>query len=849
MAVRSLAALSEAAKKRSLLQRMVFVHAILLLCLLVIVSRLMKLQVLERGLYTAAAHEQHFGDVKLSAQRGEILALNSKTGETSILATNTTLDLVYVDPKVVDDPAAIADLLAEVLVTDEMHKTCSEGKETCPREMLSLDDSPYALAYDPLVLVRKIATGALLEPVLDLSQRPTDVAIPDITEVRRRFARDIEERISEKRVTFVPLKYSATKKQKAEVNAMGTPGIEVNDEQNLVYANPERFSQSRITTVSRKLSEILEVDQVIIQNALRSRELRYVPILRRVPPELSLKLKERKLASLKETNAKRSEAVRLDKKKDEIDKIKDPLRSIALINEHWRYYPDDTIASHIVGFLNANQEAQYGIERTYDPQLRGQEGSITTMPDAQVGQIFDTEQAVIDPKNGDEIVLTIDPIVQKEVERLLQAGLERYAADSGQAIVMDPHTGRVIAMANAPLFQRNTYATVYIREPMLIAEESRNRIVVEVFHPVTNERVVKAYYDDIFTETGRKNLSQEIQDGLKAIEEMYDLEDLARYYFYVGEFTRREIFPTDVPGVWLKYKNNLGVGAYLNRNIQEIYEPGSVMKPITMAIALDHGEVSPGDTYYDTGEVQKDEFTIRNSGKQKYGLVNMTQCLEYSINTCMTHVSEKLGNKLFHRSLERFGFGKATGIELEDELAGELRHWREWSDALLATSAFGQGLSATPLQMVTAFSALANGGKLMKPHIIDRIVHEDGTVETSQTEIVDQVITPQTSNTITAMLVASVDVGFANRARIDRYRIAGKTGTSQIARPGGGYEAGTGSTVATFMGYAPAQRPKFVALVKYDRPKRGSHGAQTASPVFHEIAAFLLDYYGIPPER
>jgi cell division protein FtsI/penicillin-binding protein 2 len=312
-----------------------------------------------------------------------------------------------------------------------------------------------------------------------------------------------------------------------------------------------------------------------------------------------------------------------------------------------------------------------------------------------------------------------------------------------------------------------------------------------------------------------------------------------------------EVFPTSVKGIWLKYKNNIGVGAYLNRAVQEIYEPGSVMKPITMAIALDQGEVTPDLIYDDKGPVQVDTYTINNALLKFYGKVTMTNCLEFSINTCMTSVSARLGKKLFHHMIEKFGFGRVTGIELDDELTGEIRPWRTWSNALLATSAFGQGISATPLQVVTAFSALANGGKLMRPTIIDSIIHADGTVDKNEPQIVDQVLTQQTSQTITAMLVSSANNGFAKRGKVKGYTIAGKTGTSQIAGPGGRYEAGTGSTVGTYMGYAPATNPRFIILVKLDRPKNKliAYGESTAGPLFHDVAEFMLKYYGIPPDE
>jgi cell division protein FtsI (penicillin-binding protein 3)/stage V sporulation protein D (sporulation-specific penicillin-binding protein) len=300
--------------------------------------------------------------------------------------------------------------------------------------------------------------------------------------------------------------------------------------------------------------------------------------------------------------------------------------------------------------------------------------------------------------------------------------------------------------------------------------------------------------------------------------------------------------------VWLKFKNNIGVGAYLNRSIQEIYEPGSVMKPITMAVAIDQGEVTPEDTYNDKGTVEVDEYKIDNNDHKHYGRVTMTNCLEFSINTCMTDISFKLGPKLLSRVLEHFGFGRITGIELEDELPGEIKPWREWSRSLLATTAFGQGLTSTPLQMITAWSALANGGKLLRPTIVDSIIHDDGSVEKTEIRVVDQPITKQTSETITAMLVSSANKGFAKAGKVAGYRSAGKTGTSQIAGPGGRYLSGTGSTFATYAGYGPIGHPKFVVLVKIDRPKAAVHGATAAAPVFHDIAAFLFKYYGIPPD-
>lgn len=831
--------------RRSLARRMLILHGVFLVGLLVVIARLMELQLLEGAAYRRVAQEQHYGGVILPARRGEIWGVNSKTGEEVILATNTTLDLLYIDPLVVDDPLMIANTVSDVLFTEEFYEHCVHASALCPREFLPF----FARLFDPLTFVRSLQSGALLErlPSTIPSLYPRDAPVPDLAEARRLLARDIERRIQEKRVRFAPLKYSATKMELEAVQKLGFPGVFTEWRQYLVYADPEQVPQSHVSTMARSLAHILHGDTAALEQALRSRTLRYVPIMHRLSPALSLKVKELLLRSRKDILAQKAHA----RTTAEAERILDPLRCIALLPEHWRFYPDATVASHIVGFLNTNQEPQYGIERTFNPQLRGQEGIIRTVSDPAGGQILTSEQTIIDPKDGATVVLTVDPTIQKEVETILADGVRRFQANSGQVVILDPSTGRVLALANAPLFDRGSYGGVYEKEAIVLSEERERGIVVELYNALTNIRVVKAYLPDVMTAEGRQRLSAKTRGALEEIERMYDLKDIARYYLYYGENDRTEIFPTEIKGVWLKYRNTIGVGAYLNRVVQETYEPGSIMKPMTMAIAIDQGEVTPTDIYDDTGPVQVDEYTIKNALLTYYGKVTMTNCLEFSINTCMTSVSAKLGPKLLYSMLLRFGFGRVTGIELDDELPGSMRPWRSWSRALLATAAFGQGITTTPIQMASAFVALANGGRLLHPTIIDSIRRADGTVERTPVRVLDQVITPAASETITAMLVSAVEKGFAKAGRVPGYRIAAKTGTSQIAGPGGRYEAGTGSTIASFAGYGPIPNPRFVIIVKMDRPKYREtvHGAAAAAPIFKDIAAFLFKYYGIPPNE
>jgi|GEM_PF-179558 len=839
----------ETQKKRSLLQRVVIVHIFFLVCLLMIVARLIELQIVRGAEYRALSQSQHYSGITLPAKRGEILSLNSKTGEQNMLATNTTLDLVYVDPVIANPPdrpsdaTLVAETLADVLLTEEFHADCSAGKDTCPRELMKF----YASAFDPVTQHMLLNSGSLLEP-LPIGSLPTQLLkLPDILEARRLFARDIERRVSEKRVTFTPLKYGATKIQMTAIGKLDIVCLTVDREQDLIYANPEKCDQNQLDNYARKVAPILEMEVDAVRKFFRARPLRYVPIMRRLPPALSLKIKEVQLQSLKATIAKRSKPT---SRRVTLEELQYPLRSIAFIAEHWRFYPDTTIGSHIVGFVNSLQEPQYGVERTFNPQLRGQEGRISTVSDLKGTPIQATQQAIVNPKDGDTIVLTIDRSIQKELETLLQEAVTKYKADSGQAIVLEPDTGRVIAMVNAPLFDSNNYAHVYEKEIVVIQPDQARKLLVELYHPQTNALIVKDFDEKVFTASGRSLLPKETQTELTELEKLYDLRDLTRYYLALSKNIRREVFPTDKPAIWLKFKNDIGVGAYLNRNIQEIFEPGSIMKPITMAIALDQGEVAPNDIYNDTGPVKVDEYLIKNALLAYYGKVSMIDCLAFSINTCMTNISERLGPRLFPQELIRFGFGKITGVELEDELSGVIPSLGDFQRqrSLLATASFGQGVSATPLQMAVAWGALANGGKLMKPTIVDSVIDEDGTVEHTKPQVIDQVITPETSQTISAMLTSSTDYGFAKVGKVPGYRIAGKTGTSQIAK-GGRYEEGSGTTIATFAGFAPADNPRFVIIIKIDRPKSTVFGVVAAAPVFQKVAQFLFNYYGIPPDQ
>ncbi len=287
------------------------------------------------------------------------------------------------------------------------------------------------------------------------------------------------------------------------------------------------------------------------------------------------------------------------------------------------------------------------------------------------------------------------------------------------------------------------------------------------------------------------------------------------------------------------------IDIYLNKAISQSYEPGSVFKVFTMAAALDLGLVNPNTEYLDQGFVKIGEHTIYNANKEKYGQVNMTQVLENSINTGTIFVANKIGYENFKKYVKNFGFGSLTNIDLPAEHAGDISSLSNRGEIYLATGSYGQGISVTPIQLASAFAAIANGGILWQPQVLNYSLSTNGEKNTHTAQKVRRVISSKTSNILKAMMVSVVKNGHGNKATVDGYYVAGKTGTANISKSSGGY---SNQTNHTFAGFAPADNPRFVAVVKFNKPKNVSFSSDSAAPAFAEIAQFLLNYYQVPPD-
>lgn len=423
--------------------------------------------------------------------------------------------------------------------------------------------------------------------------------------------------------------------------------------------------------------------------------------------------------------------------------------------ERTRFYPEGVAASTITGFAALNDTGtlvgKYGVESSENERLFGKAGFAFLERDAKGNVIVSGTRQRRGAEDGADILLTIDRAVEHAACGFLEAGLIDSQADKGSAVVVEPHTGDIVAMCSVPSYDPNQY--------------------------------------------GKAS----------------------------------------------------SVASYNNVNTFYAYEPGSVFKPLIMAGAIDMGAVTPETWFEDTGEVRVDDFTIRNANLKVWGRQNMTGVLVHSINTGMVFVMRKMGLQAVQAVLTGFGFGERTGIALPAEAAGDISSLENGSEIYAATAAYGQGVLATPLQLAMAYAALANDGTLMAPRLVREYRGSNGMVEEVAPRVLRRVVRAQTAQTVAAMMV-SVTEGAGNKtAVLPHHFVAGKTGTAQVASPGGGYKAD--ETNATFAGFFPVRNPAYVIVVRLDHPRKSQWADVTAAPVFRNIADFLVQYKGIPFER
>lgn len=296
-----------------------------------------------------------------------------------------------------------------------------------------------------------------------------------------------------------------------------------------------------------------------------------------------------------------------------------------------------------------------------------------------------------------------------------------------------------------------------------------------------------------------------------------------------------------------KYNEVKNINLFLNPAVQEVFEPGSIFKPITMAGALDKGAVTPKTTYEDKGWVEISGYIIKNALERPEGVQTMTQVLEKSLNSGAIFAQQALGKENFKKYVEKFGFSEKTSIDLTGEVKGNISNLNKKRDLEYATASFGQGISVTPIQLIAALSAIANDGILLRPYIVEKIIYSNGDEKVIEKEEVRRVISSDTASRLTAMLVSAVKNGYAKKAGVEGYLVAGKTGTAQIPDlQTGGY---SDEVIHSFGGFFPAFDARFAVLIKVDKPKTIRFAADSVTPVFSKIAEYMLNYYEIAPSQ
>lgn len=438
------------------------------------------------------------------------------------------------------------------------------------------------------------------------------------------------------------------------------------------------------------------------------------------------------------------------------------LPGIYFRNESKRFYPNGVFASHLIGFIQKNEEYKngilteetvglMGIEQTYDKELTGIDGKVKYKTDF-FGYLLPSSDKMVEPaQDGKNIMLTIDKTIQSFLDDAMTKVNTKYKPQSMIAVVADPKTGEILAMSQRP-----------------------------TFNPMT-------------------------------------LEGLDNYW--------------------------------LNKVVEDTVEPGSTMKTFTVAAAVDSNNWHP-NAYYQSGAYTVFDRTIRDHNRVGWGSITYLEGFQRSSNTAMAHQLKIMGTDTYLKYLDRFGFGQKTGIDLPRETSGQILSKYPIN---LVTTAFGQGSTVTPIQLIQAFTAIANDGKMMQPYVIKEIDNPNtGEVELkSEPHVKGQPISAETAKTMRELLASTVTskYGTAQAFALDGYEVAGKTGTAEMPKAGGGYAYGANEYLYSFLGMAPKEDPKLIMYIAIAKPKLGSNelGSAPVSQIFKSVMHNSLMYYNIQP--
>jgi cell division protein FtsI/penicillin-binding protein 2 len=490
-----------------------------------------------------------------------------------------------------------------------------------------------------------------------------------------------------------------------------------------IFASPDQISANERKDIARKLAPVLQLSEAEIQTRLASAR-QFVYLARRVPASVAHQL----------------DAMRLP--------------GIGKVAETQRSYVDGVVAgtslaANLLGFANDEGQGNYGVEGYYDKALAGQPGFEATVRDLANRPIVLSDRQRREPVNGMTLQLSLDSTVQVVAERALADGVQKYQAESGSLIIMEPNTGRIVAWADVPSYNANQFATT----------------------------------------------------------------------------------PT---------------AQFIDPIVSSLYEPGSVMKVVTLCGALDDHAITPDTRFNETGVAVVGGVAIHNWDNRAHGNVTMIQVLQNSLNVGAIKAQQMEGAAPFYQYMQKFGIGSPTGVDVASETAEPLRDLARWKPVELATASYGQGVDTTPIEMLAAVNVVATGGNLVWPHVVDQVIEDNGTRHPVQPRIIRQVVSAKTAQEMQQMMIGVVEHGSGFAARIDGFknRIAGKTGTASIPENG---KYLPDATIGSFVGFVPVDHPQFIMLVITRKPKVLFEGAYVAAPIWKAVASALITQWQIAP--
>lgn len=758
---------------------------------LVVVLRLVYIQLIQADYYDQLLSNQHISKSNLDAERGQIYALD-KSWQPLQLTENITMYNLFVDPAFVWDKRRFIELLTPVIyhhlcVVNGMKPVdaewCVKNVERFSQTTL-LPEKPDFFYY---------GSGVVTPSWYTFDTTWYDAQYTWIIEwfttgaayqlIKSRLDQRIQIGIKPRNYVW----YFSNEEFLAALQKANLPYVTVLSTY-YVYIDPfQVWNPDRDATAFKALLDRFGYldDFPSIDKQFYQQENRYVRIITDANPIIAQMVRELKIEYYKERTA----------------------WNVPLLHGLWlepymrRYYPYGAFMSHILGYVNKNNDVFYGVEQFFDSLLRWKDGHIIWRASAWIWQVWANEFQIEEVEDGGDVYLTIDPTIQKEVEAIAKSYQESLTADSVSILVYDPQNGFLKASTNAPNYDPNNFDDAYVLEPLspdyaYIIDDTTN-IDVPVY--------IKTW--------GDYRLATSIEREDSTIEKY-------------------------IP------KNIYGSRVFVDKNISLPYEPGSIFKFFTVWAAYDVDEVRLYDFYNDPGKVKVGQFTIKNAAEECFGDHSFTHALVYSCNVWMVRVAQRIGKNIFYNYLDKLWFGQLTNIELAQEDAWFVEWVSNVSIARFFNNTFGQWLLTTPLQIAAAYAPVVNGGYYVKPTVVAGIRDgKTGKYTENTRTVVRQIFRPDTADALKNALFDVIDQNpwLHRLAGIEWYTLWWKSWTSQIAFRGK-YQQWLWWTNASFVGLVTRDNPNYIVVVQVRRPRSSQWWWQTAWKIFRDVASFLLDY-------